>query len=623
MTDHLCVCGVYVCFVAGKQSAAALSSFLAGTATQPCSLNRLVLSHTQLSDAAANAIVQGLLIATTSSTGSAIRDIDLSHNRVGYNEAAVSTTSDVGPATSTASASVPASKAPSTSASPAHGKAHRCGDTQPHSTTTTTTTTVQPCCVSLGQLLEHPACGVEALSLAWNIIRGPSALPIVQALSSNNSVKFFDLAYNNIGSASGVVMGNSLLNNVTLNQINLSNNDIDAAAVITICQGVIENPSVSSVFLDGNPIGDQGAKAVMSVPLCVGYRVRVSTRDCNIGIKPSPECWFDYNNICRSYSLKMEDPYDRAIAFALLRMVASHDIYTVCKASYSPDVPRGFVGMIPEAGAAPGSKKTASGKGSATVAAGKGGTFEPLRFVQAATFIDRSLLNAPQRLIIQKLEEVIHASSDPESARRLFEETDTDGGGTLDSEELNRLLEDLGMHDLTDEQVDAIIQYYDIEGQEALGMEEFLSFLKDQSDRATVRLNDMTCIPFLALDSAPSAKYVPPRTGVLCLDIAPGGRRKKNIPALSAGDRISLFEAALESVDHVKMISFAIQGTRLRLEEAQNIYHKLLIDIPHKDQVISMILPYIYDSSDCKQFVNYTVGVSCESLYCSVFTCPF
>ena len=126
--------------------------------------------------------------------------------------------------------------------------------------------------------------------------------------------------------------------------------------------------------------------------------------------------------------------------------------------------------------------------------------------------------------------------------------------------------------------------------------------------RAKVRLDDLIFSPYLALASHPGVPYKPPKSGLLCLDVIPGADAKENIPALSACDRVCVFEAAMSSVDSVKMISYAIQGVKLRLEEAQNMYYKLLPEIQNKSEVVKLILPYVINAADTKQFVDFVTN---------------
>ena len=51
----------------------------------------------------------------------------------------------------------------------------------------------------------------------------------------------------------------------------------------------MENTSLKKVCLDGNPIGLQGAKAVMVIPVAVGDRVHVSCKECNVDHKVGRE----------------------------------------------------------------------------------------------------------------------------------------------------------------------------------------------------------------------------------------------------------------------------------------------------------------------------------------------
>lgn len=186
----------------------------------------------------------------------------------------------------------------------------------------------------------------------------------------------------------------------------------------------------------------------------------------------------------------------------------------------------------------------------------------------------------------------------------------------------------VGMEGVTTDQVDSIIQNFDVDGSPTLTIDQFIQFLKQQSLRSQVRLKDLTLDPYIVLRNEPIRKnnplntlsekdmdeelfyytrnrYVPPTTGMLYLDISPGLEPKKDARALSACDRVNLFEAALSNVDQVKMVGYAIQGTRLRLEEAQSIYYKLLPELRDKAKVVTMILPYIADTEDTKQFVHF------------------
>lgn len=289
----------------------------------------------------------------------------------------------------------------------------------------------------LAYIMEHGCCPLESLLLGWNLIKSKSAYALVRSIGSCRTIHFLDVSYNGIGSDNGVALGEALLRNRSLKKIHLHNNNLDAMATIAICQGVIENQHVGEVVLNGNPIGHQGAKAVMSIPLCVGYRVKVYAKDCNIVMR-YPNCWFDYDNVCRPYALRLDDPFDRSVAFALLHIVARHETYIFAKASYSPEVPKGFTNRkVVEV-----SRNFRHGKNDKMHTTSK--TAETIELVQEIAEMKSKYYNPAQRTIIENLQRVIHAADNPDHAMELFLETDEDGSGEVDSQELYHLLIALG-----------------------------------------------------------------------------------------------------------------------------------------------------------------------------------
>lgn len=85
--------------------------------------------------------------------------------------------------------------------------------------------------------------------------------------------------------------------------------------------------------MNGNPIGEQGAKALMLVPITVGQRVKITASGCNLIMRDS-KCWFDIKNPCRKYALNLEHPFERAIAFLVLKVVSAHPTYVFVSFDY-------------------------------------------------------------------------------------------------------------------------------------------------------------------------------------------------------------------------------------------------------------------------------------------------
>jgi hypothetical protein len=199
---------------------------------------------------------------------------------------------------------------------------------------------------AIAKLLLSESCRLQELKLSWNMIRLDSAVQLSRSLAFNNSLTYLDLSYNGIGqlglspslltslnSLRGLALGDSLLENRSLETLLLANNNISASACFTISIGLEMNLALRRVCLDGNPIASQGAQALMNVPSVVGSRIDLSARGCNIDIIDD-SCWFDQSNPCGTYSLNLSKPFERAIAFKLLNIVANHTSYILSKITY-------------------------------------------------------------------------------------------------------------------------------------------------------------------------------------------------------------------------------------------------------------------------------------------------
>ena len=110
-----------------------------------------------------------------------------------------------------------------------------------------------------------------------------------------------------------------------------------------------------------------------------------------------------------------------------------------------------------------------------------GGKGENLEFVQCLSNDKSKHYDESQNQVVLKLQQTIFAANDTDGAVNLFNETDEDGGGSLDRMEVLHLLTSVGMIGVTLEEVDAIIQSYDVDGSASLGLPEFQLFLKEQA----------------------------------------------------------------------------------------------------------------------------------------------
>jgi len=435
---------------------------------------------------------------------------------------------------------------------------------------------------ALADLLRHSDCHIETLKLGWNLLRLDGAVDFVSSLGVNNTLTYLDLSYNALGKAAGVVLGDSIIDNKSLQTLKLCNNGLHACAIFTICQGIIENHSLRRVALDGNPIGEQGARALMMIPVFAGSRCVCTAEHCNLSIK-DPDCGsFNLANPCDMHSLRLDVPFDRAKAFALLRVVATHQTFVMPKCVYE----------------GPASKS------------GKGRT-EVLDIVQIVSTEKEKFLDERFRPKIELLRKLIAVGKDPTSALARFDAFDTDRAGELQFRQFHQLLGQLGLS-MTLSQVSEIIARYDVDGSGMISKAEFRQYLQSQLDNSEAKLRDLIEDPILALGTtsptpySKNERYIPPRAGTLHMTILDGFVRKKLYKAVSENDRDHIYSVAKSSSDPVSMITFSVQNVRIRLEEAIHLYDVVYKETRNKIRSLTMLLPYMMDYNEAKQFVSKT-----------------
>jgi Ran GTPase-activating protein (RanGAP) involved in mRNA processing and transport len=332
---------------------------------------------------------------------------------------------------------------------------------------------------ALAQVLASPTCVLQTLKVGWNMIRVTSAVEFSRSLSRNSSLTHLDLNFNAIGSEGGIALGHSLLENKTLRALLVSTNGLDATACLTISAGAMENKTLRELVLDGNAIHDQGAHGAMLVSVMGSNNLRISLQNCNVGSRDK-NCDIDFTNICKSYELYLNDPYQRAVAILLLRIVASHHTYLVGKCSYEER------------------------KGSRHL--------EPLNLIPC-WLNDKSAAADTEaadesRLILQNgLQRLLDACSDRSAAKQFFAFVDTDHSGEIDRDEFGELLASIGI-DLDNERLDAVFDQYDLDRGGTIGITEFFVFLKRERPHAERRLLDLTHAPALCCAKSPKVRLV-------------------------------------------------------------------------------------------------------------------
>jgi Ran GTPase-activating protein (RanGAP) involved in mRNA processing and transport len=435
---------------------------------------------------------------------------------------------------------------------------------------------------ALAQVLASPTCVLQTLKIGWNMIRVGSAVEFSRSLSQNNSLTHLDLNFNAIGGEGGIALGHSLLENKTLKSLYVSTNGLDAVACLTISAGAMENRTLSELILDGNPIHDQGAHGAMLVSVMGSNNLQISLQNCNIGSRDK-HCDIDFvNNICRSYELSLNDPYQRAIAILLLRIVACHHTYLIGKCTYEER------------------------KGSKH--------HENLNLTQCwlndkSATADAEAIGESRQLLRSGLQRLLDACSDKRAAKQFFDYVDTDHSGEIDRDEFGELLASIGI-DLDNERLDATFDVYDLDRGGTIGITEFYVFLKREKPHAERRLLDLTHGPAFCTAKNPGVRYVPPARGVLHLTIVDGFQRKAIFKTLTGVDRKSIANAAGSPTDRAALILHAISGVKLRFDDALALYKSMAESAQSKVRVLSALLASISTPADAKALVSAAIGGS-------------
>lgn len=188
----------------------------------------------------------------------------------------------------------------------------------------------------LGDMLADSNCKIQSFKLAWNMIRFESAVYLMRSLQENSSLTYLDISFNCIGQDGAEALGASLHAKNKLKAINLSNNNITPRGCFAIIAGLRNSSTVSYVNMSNNPIGEIGARAIMMLIMEYGDRIDIDTRGCSIKLKDDL-CTFDYlKPECEEYNLQLASPYDRAVAFEILRITScSRDTLKLVDVKYT------------------------------------------------------------------------------------------------------------------------------------------------------------------------------------------------------------------------------------------------------------------------------------------------
>lgn len=134
---------------------------------------------------------------------------------------------------------------------------------------------------------------------------------------------------------------------------------------------------------------------------------------------------------------------------------------------------------------------------------------------------------------------------------------------------------------------------------------EFLDFLAVQKNEALARVREITERPIICHVDRPKEIYIPPETGTLHIHVSDGYLRKELYKVISAADQLNIMAfAGCDDDNKVKLLSFSLANTKVRLREAWEIYEMILIETRDRVAALQILLPYMYDPKEAKALLS-------------------
>jgi hypothetical protein len=426
---------------------------------------------------------------------------------------------------------------------------------------------------ALADLLCANTCHLDTLRLGWNMIRLDGAKELARSIAVSTYVTHLDVSYNALGKEAGEILGKSLLTNKALKYLNISNNNINSTACFTICIALEENNTLRTLILDGNPIGELGLTITCQIPITIGGDISVSTSNCNTKIRDLDDRKIDMNNIADAYELDMSKPFERAIMFKIINIASRNKSYHI--ENYTVTSP----------------------------------TTNKVRVVKLQRNVSHAkyeALSSEMKNEVASLKKIQEIAENEDLAERMFHEHDDDCSGSLDIDEVEALVKNLGMI-VARPVIEVAVSKFDIDGGGLLELTEFLEFIRAQRTDATAKIRELTEGFTISLSKTPHKRYIPPKVGVIKMLVS-DAYISTGAKVVSPEDYGHIMNIVLNAKEGQQLlVEHSLKGARLRAKEAFAVYHFMASEIKSPATVLEKLLPSMVNYMEARSIVQQTV----------------
>ena len=427
----------------------------------------------------------------------------------------------------------------------------------------------------IAEFLRSDSCRLIDLDMSWNLIRLGSAVEIGRSLAVNQTLKSINLSYNAFGRDGGMAIGESLHWNNTLETLDISSNSIPESGALVMVHALRKNRTIKNIILDSNPLGKRGIRELISVPAEVGNRFNLSLNGCNEDMVDSTS-WFDPEFPSGDYSLNLSYPYHRAIFLSLLKLVRKQEGVDFDTCSYHRDPPsEGDYGdpNLPEPIA--GSTCYYDSVLDRTNSIISGNSGQQLQFEVKAHY--RPPDGASDDLFREDIREF---------AEEAFYKFDEDGGGSIDTEELENCLNSLSFGHGTKPQARHILALYDSDGTGEIEKPEFVEFIVNLAEEA----RSMTMREKSVHIKGNGDEYISPDTGVIKAKVHHWRDQPDITDTLTSVEVQNLLALVRQMNNAAKIMEESLKEIKLRVDQAQAIFDDIKSEVVDKVELLAKLI---------------------------------